>query len=248
MIIRISLNQSLSGDIYLPVNSNNKTIIFLGGMPSYFYKNSISENLSQVGFTVIQPFYYGSWVSNGDFSAKNCIQTLTDTIQAINNNTIINSYNNQLLNLDSKEIYLMGTSFGSTLVQIYKDSEYKLEKRICLAGIPVFEQKYNQQIHFNHLEFIDFIKRGFKNLYRSDSWQEWEKELSGNGEFFHDLNLNPDYLFLQAKDDNMANYSLISSYAQEKQIKANIVEINGKHSLESFDTLQITKNIIEFTS
>ena len=46
----------------------------------------------------------------------------------------------------------------------------------------------------------------------------------------------------------MANYSLISSYAQEKQIKANIVEINGKHSLESFDTLQITKNIIEFTS
>lgn len=117
MIIRISLNQSLSGDIYLPVNSNYKTIIFLGGMPSYFYKNSISENLSQVGFTVIQPFYYGSWVSDGDFSAENCIQTITDTIQAINDKPITNSYNNQLIDLDIKEIYLMGTSFGSTLVQ-----------------------------------------------------------------------------------------------------------------------------------
>ena len=57
-------------------------MVWLSGAPSL---PSSADNeatlLATVGFDLIRPEYYGYARSDGFFSAKNCIQTVYDTIQ-----------------------------------------------------------------------------------------------------------------------------------------------------------------------
>lgn len=157
MSIRSSLNNQLKADIYLPKKSNGKTIIFLSGLPTYFHKSDISKVFADHGFTVIHPFYYGTWVSGGDFNPQTALKTVSDTVKAVVDGTVSNLYTNTSLVTPKEEIFLVGTSFGSVIMQCYRQKDIS-PKKIGISAIPVFNHLNNKSIHFDPNHLVVFFR------------------------------------------------------------------------------------------
>lgn len=244
-MIRVSLNQNLKADILTPPEPNGKVIIFLGGVPSYLYKNDISQTLCDSGFTVIQPFYYGTWVSGGDFNPQNCLATITDTIQSLEKRQIYNLYSNKKIDIEFQDYYLMGTSFGSVIVQSYEQDIISNE-RILLGGIPFFNKDTNSAISFDVEHFISFLQRGFEYVYRSENWDEWRRELNGEGKYLNKIYRKANYLFIQGNNDTMGTDKIIDRFIKNNNIKADLHLVDGGHSLNSIDSRQVLQKVISF--
>lgn len=245
-IYRIKLNNNLLADFYLAQNKEMGNIIFLGGLPSYLHKSKFAEQLAMTGYNVIQPFYYGSWVSGGDFTARNCLKTVNDTIKKIQSGSVFDLYNKKDIKIDSKNIYLGGISFGTNIIQSFPQIN-EIKKRFLISAVPLFKDPYSKEIGIDGKRFTAFLKNGFPLVYRSNNWKEWEREFYGKGTILNKfLASEKEVKIFQGELDSISP-QIITNYLKKESLNINIEIIkNAKHAIDEYDQAELAELVVEY--
>lgn len=243
-------NKLRYGDIiaesYYPKNNNGKVIIFCSGIPGTSSYLEIAEKYVNEGFIFIHPKYQGSWESYGNFSIEGCKKTIVDFTNALRNNKIKTIFNEDF-NIEIKEIFLLGHSFGGS-VALCSGADLNIDGIIALAPVIDYRIQGKREYKEEKMDWLyDFINAGFKNVYRNLNKSQWEL-FSSNGLI---LNAN-DYLeklktkkilIIHGTEDISINYNQSKQfYFILKNLGGDIdyVETKDNHSnikLNSFGTL-----------
>ncbi len=235
IIHRVKIKNGLLGDFYpSKMPESRGTIIFLAGLPSYQHKNQFGEKLSLAGFHVLQPFYYGSWVSAGEFSVENCFKTVNDSVSTIIRGKLFDLYTRQYIMLGRNPVYLGGISFGTSVIQSLP-TPANIQKIFLISAVPLFKEPYLKQMKFDGAELVRFLKNGFPGAYRAREWQCWVREFSGKGRFLHRFAAQAPLRIYQGERDSISP-STVKQYLQEEQLKIPLLIIkNAGHALNEFN-------------
>ncbi|MBU1104894.1 hypothetical protein L6255_00220 [Candidatus Parcubacteria bacterium] len=234
---RVRIAKNLLGDLYLAkVGKSLGTIVFLGGLPSYMHRSKFGESLAELGFNVLQPFYYGSWVSGGNFSAKNCRKTVLDCLRALESKkSVFDLYAKENLPLAVERIFLGGISFGTNVIQSLKTPN-NVSKIFLVSAVPLFKKSYMEKIKLDGVKLADFMRRGFPNVYRTKDWRELEKEFSGNGKIFSNFRAKPSLITTYQGENDKISPQAIRECLGNENISIKIHEIKGAgHALNEFN-------------
>ncbi|MEK7629396.1 MAG: hypothetical protein AAB394_02620 [Patescibacteria group bacterium] len=243
IIHRVKIRGNLLGDFYTAKSNSKGTIVFMVGLPSYLHKSEFCEELSLLGYNILQPFYYGSWVSGGNFSIKNCVNTLTDSLKSIENGYIFDIYTNKKIIIDSQNIFLGGISFGSNIIQSLKTPE-KIKKIFLISAVPIFKKEYCKMIGFDGKTFVKFIRAGFPYAYRSKNWNELVKEFSGQGKILSQFTSDVSRIGIYQGSRDKISPQIIEQYLQKENLKIKINSISGAgHALNEYDQKQIASTV-----
>ena len=249
-LIRIKLNKNLYGTAYLTdKKSVLGTIIHLSGFPGQLGKNELGEILSKAGYTVIQPFYYGSFDSGRVFSIENCFYTLQDTIKSVEKNQIIDIYNDKKI-LTKGPVILIGNSFGTNIIQSYPGKFGDINKVIMISSVPIVPD-FNNKFGFNPSNFVGFVKKAFPRSYRIKDSIKLENEFSSPNSLLSVIKLpdNMEILQIFGKDDYIPKKIINQIYSEKNfgfKAKVSQFTVPGNHSLDSMNQVKIAIEIENF--
>lgn len=241
IIYRVKIKNGLLGDFYPSKTPKPRgTVIFLAGLPSYQHKSQFGEKLSLAGFHVLQPFYYGSWVSAGEFSVENCFRTVNDSISAIIRGKLFDFYTRQHIILGRNPIYLGGISFGTSVIQSLP-TPANIQKIFLISAVPLFKEPYLKRMKFDGAALVRFLKNGFPGAYRTREWQSWVREFSGKGRFLHRFAAQVPLRIYQGERDSISPF-MVKQYLQEERLEASFLTIkNAGHALNEFNQERLAR-------
>jgi pimeloyl-ACP methyl ester carboxylesterase len=244
-IYRIEIQPGLLGDLYRAQTAPKGTIVFVPGLPSYQHRNIFAEELARQGYDVVQPFYYGSWVSSGDFTVAGCYQTVWDTVDCCRTGSVTNLSTGQQIALTKSRIFLGGISFGSVVLEsmLLPDD---IEKVFLISAVPVFTKQHVALINFDAQEFVTFLQRGFPFVYRSPDWQEWQRELAGEGKLLSVLKTAMAKVkIFQGEKDDITPAMIKAAFERVPSLNLEIIAGAG-HSLTQFDQVDLATRVLTF--
>ncbi len=143
--------------------NSEKSILFIPGLPQYITKyHPIVKNLTELGYNLFTPQYYGSWDSKNDFSIEDAIKTVRITIEFVKSCSDIELYNKERITWKNRELYVIGYSFGALPTLANIDN---IENLILIA--PFVNYKIHKENNGEDLEkTFTFLNRAYKNNYR----------------------------------------------------------------------------------
>jgi hypothetical protein len=161
MELRIKFKDILIG-VWL--NGNKGYIIISPGLPQYIDKHhSVIKKLSQMGYNIFTPRYIGSWESDANFSLKNCIETIDQTIEMVGLGKAIESFDvSEVSWLNNLPISLIGFSFGALPVLLSKNDARKI--LVCPFVNMAYHTVNSGGEDMEHT--FKFLHRGYPNVYR----------------------------------------------------------------------------------
>jgi hypothetical protein len=133
MIFRVN-HKGILIEVYKAKKDIGKCVIVIPGLPNQPQNLIYGQELSDKNLTIFQPRYIGSWESSGEFSLKNCLKTLNETIKLVKKQVAIESYNCKKINWKCKEITIIATSFG-TSIQLSLDNYKDIDKLVSIAPL-----------------------------------------------------------------------------------------------------------------
>lgn len=177
-------HKNIISEVYLPEKHSGKTVIFLSGLPSFLGKNEITKQLTAKGAAVFQPFYSGSFDSGGIFSPEQCIKDAKEFVAMAEKNKYTELYYNSQICTKTREIILMGTSFGSSIAALGCHLP-KISKVVLLSPVLTYNQKTINAVGIDFdfkkqmLALVNLLKDGYPYTYRIKDWAKLKKFLIG---------------------------------------------------------------------
>lgn len=149
-------------------NGEKGSIVLAPGLPQYIDKyHPLVKQAERLGLNLFVIKYRGSHESDGYFSLKESIKTIEISLKLINKGEARDLYANQEIRWDTKNIILLGFSYGALPSVLQKG---KIEKRILICPF-IFPQFHvgKKCIGENIAKTLDFLEEAYKNIYRIDS-------------------------------------------------------------------------------
>ncbi len=248
-IMTMKKNKLRYGDIiadaYYPKDNNGKIIIFCSGIPGTSSYLEIAEKYVNERFIFIHPKYLGSWESYGNFSISGCKKTIIDFTDALKKNKIKTIFNEDF-NLEIKEIFLLGHSFGGS-VALCSGADLNIDGIIALAPVIDYKNQGKGEYKEEEMDLLyDFLIAGFKKVYRNLNKSQWRSFCSTglmlNANDYLEKLKTKKILIVHGTKDVSINYNRSKQfYLMLKNLGCNIsyVETNDNHSnikLNSFKT------------
>jgi hypothetical protein len=176
--------KSCNGNI---IKINNLYLIF-PGLPQFVDKNFFKSKVDKsVAFMYV--YYYGSYFSGGSFSFANCQKTIRDAISFAKTRKGMKIYDNKQIEWSFNKIIAIGNSFGSSPILTSGITKKDVNMVIFISPL-IFIHKDDinnvatkkEMIKFYDFNkiFLDFMSRGYKNIYRGIEKDIWKKYFSGN--------------------------------------------------------------------
>ena len=202
-----TLRARLAKDIIIeflpPKKDVGKVMIFCGGMPSVPKNNNFLEKFSKKNYWAISMRYRGTWESDGEFLARSPHEDVLDVISELDK-PIVSLWDNAEYNINTKEIIVIGSSFGGPAALLVSADE-RVNKVIAFS--PVVDWPVESQDE--PMDFMEvFVKQAFGNCYRF-SPENWQR--LANGEFYNPVTEQDKVdgskvLLFHAKDDMSVPY------------------------------------------
>lgn len=237
------------------INSKNMFVYF-PGLPQMidkdFFVNKVDKNTAF--FSV---YYMGSWLSGGSFTFKNCQKTVELAVEFVKNKKGKKTFDNKQILWDYKNLHLIGYSFSGNPVISAKISTNDVKNVILFAPLLFLhrgevskylkdEKSINNFYDFS-LSFLDFLRRGYKFVFRGIEKHSWSKYFSGNDQkSIVKIDKNyPNVIIFHGKSDEKISYKSSLFFQKEKYPQARIILMNNiGHDLKKlFNIKQITKLI-----
>lgn len=136
------------------VGFQDKTILFLPGIPSKPREYEAVAKFNSLGYDVFIPEYEGTWNSSGIFLDRHPAYSIDQLISKISEGLRFNEFN-----YTSKNIYILGSSFGGW-VALALENRPEI-KKVCLLS-PVIKFKNVNGIS----TLASYLKEQFANEYR----------------------------------------------------------------------------------
>ncbi|PID84287.1 hypothetical protein CSB09_01780 [Candidatus Gracilibacteria bacterium] len=179
---------------YQSKNPNGKCIIVALGAPNLIDVDNLrnAKLLTDAGYDILVPEYYGFCRSQGKFTPQNSIQTLVDTYKIAQGNTskILESvyFGEKIAPFSYKEIIFLGMSFGGFAVLMLP--KFLPDTKKIIAFYPVLDYLSFGKMGVKEETAEDFrnnILRGFSTQFRGIQDDIWQKQ------FQDELGLSPLY-------------------------------------------------------
>ncbi len=214
--------------------SNKKSIKFLiicHGCPSHPYDENPATNqrFMQDGFVLVYPEYIGTGGSDGRCNFENAVDTVLKTIKLLRKGVAKDIKSNHLVKLNSKEIILIGGSFGGSVVLVAGAKSKYIKKIIAVS--PVTDWRTHNKLDFEEEDLTRMwitIKEGLNNYWRVKE-EDYMKLMKGK------LDLNPvDYVdILKEKDTFLIHgvYDKDVNYMRSKSLHKKLKSGSGNHKI-----------------
>lgn len=177
--------KGIVSELYVPSIQNGHVVILLAGLPSFLGKNDVVRFLYEKGYVVFQPFYSGSFDSDGTFSMAGCIRDVSVFLEMAKKKSHRELYYDKALKIKAKKVSLIGISFGSSVVALALEN-LKLSCAVLLSPVLTYSQKEVERAGFKGTQFDkqmnalhNLLRRAHKHTYRVKDYRKLKDELKG---------------------------------------------------------------------
>jgi len=205
---------------FSPSEENKGVVIVCDGLPSVPKQKEMISDFSSRGFFVIYPRYRGTWESDGEFLKESPAEDIKDVIDLIKTGKITELYADKEFEIENKNIYLMGSSFGGAVALSLAENE-DVSKMVALSPVIDFSRHNNDGSEQDLIWLGGFIRKAFGQGYRfsDENWQKMTK-----GEIFNppqklDKEKSEKILVLYDKSDESIKSDKIEDYCSANNIK-----------------------------
>ncbi len=180
LYVRKTLINNIVYNIYFS-NLSKSWLIILPGIPQYIFKQSYIRDLIK-NYSVLVPYYSGSFHSNGRFDVSSLKKTLHESINLIKNGEFYEYFEKKKYVCNTKISWVFGFSFGAIVLYDYLSSskEGTLPTTEKLMISPMFNIS-NKKLLTYWDQKLDFLSSNvYKNVYRGLKKKEiitWFKNL-----------------------------------------------------------------------
>ncbi len=194
-IIFVRLDKVL-GMLYLPSGKLSYGIIHAKGGPSFgdSGESFLWPIAKKYNAALFVPDYIGYCRSYGVFNFRNCVETLYEVDDFLRGKRFgINNQTGKAIKINCPQVVLMGSSWGGAIVPfIEKYKKTAIEHIVLVKPVTDWPTQGKTKDPEEKTEQTDeFLKRGWKNVYRGYSESEWPQILKGKlKEFNPKDNLN----------------------------------------------------------
>ena len=196
------------------VNVENLYLIF-PGLPQFIEKDFFTDKVDKKN-AFMYVYYFGSYFSGKIFSFKNCQQTVIRAINFSQAGAGVKTFDNKKIKWKAKNINIIGNSFG-TLPILTSKIDKRIINKIFFTSPLIFIYKKDIQEYMSKKEitkfnefnkkFLNFMSRGYKNIYRGIDKKNWENFFNGDSistKIDYKNNLPP-ITIIHGSDDNIVN-------------------------------------------
>lgn len=182
------------GSLYLASTSSQKVIIYAKGGPSFGDngKATFWKICKDNGYSLLIPDYLGYCRSEGKFTFKGCIETLSISEKFIVGKLeAIDLLTGKKIKIKSKNNILIGSSWGGAIVPFFDQKSCKSIKAIGLIKPVtdwVSQGKNKTHIEENPEEMINLTKSVYKNIYKGFEKSPWPDIIRGKIKKFNPIN------------------------------------------------------------
>jgi alpha-beta hydrolase superfamily lysophospholipase len=219
--VRFNANGLMVG-FYEALADSGKNIILCQGLPGYVTpKHQFINDLTELGFNVFVPRYYGTWESDGDFSPQTSLKSVIDTIKLAKLKKANSLFDDKKVFWENKEIILLGFSFGALFAVSLSDF---VDRTILVAPfLPLVKNSVNA---LN--DELGFVKRGYPNVYRF--YAELPKFIDDYVEMYKEFNcVNKKIKIIYGKNDSLMTDDYVSALGQ---ISKDLIPVRSGHSID----------------
>ncbi len=204
----------------------DKVIIFCEGMPAVPSKRKFLEFWSKKGYWIFHPRYRGAWESNGEFLAQSPEKDILDVIDELTSKKkVTNVWDNTEYEIEPKEIYLFGSSFGGPAA-LLASRDPRVKKVVCISPVVDWTAPSEEE----PIEtFGVFVKKSFGEGYRFQQ-ENWNKLKTGQ---FYNPALHADeidgnkVMIFHAEDDKVVGVKEVKDFAQKINCKFFLLKKGG---------------------
>jgi len=226
--------EEIFAHIDLPDKFNYKAIIFCQKFPGNNEKDELISSFASEGYIVMQPKYLGTGKSEGLISIENFLETIKKSKDFLLTGNAEDLKSKEKIKWETREIILMGVSFGASLALISGAKDERIKKVIALSPIIDFkEHGKNPEIpEADYFQLYNLIAENHKAALKGFNFDDWYKVCSGQSclnpiEYFNSLK-EKEILFIHGKQDLEINFSrTVSFYESLKKLNP-----GGKFSLK----------------
>jgi len=233
--------KKLNYNIIFPRIDKGIVLIYLSGFPTLPKENLFTKYCQEKGITIIMPHYYGSWLSDGNFTPNNLIKTANDVIKIAKKGKAIEQYNFVEKKWKINSIILGGGSFGGLIALL--SAQVNNINKIFLSA-PLIDLK-SQGIFYreeNLMHSLEFARRIYKNVYRGIEQKLWNdfftNKLSKTSINYNKLN-EKNILIIHGEKDNTINIKHSVKFASKLKNVKLIKLKNADHRI--WDTINKNK-------
>jgi pimeloyl-ACP methyl ester carboxylesterase len=260
MIVYRIKHKGIVSEVYLPASRNGKVIILLGGLPSFLYKNKLTMSLVEDGFTVLQPFYSGSFDSDGNFLPAECVNDVSVFLEIAKKGKFKELYYGKEISFSVNEVFIFGVSYGSSIACLASGIK-GISKIVLISPVLTYKESLISDMGFNGKEFgksmdslVGLLKNAYSYTYRIKNINLWNSFLHGKDDSLDPLRslakINLPIMALCGENDESYPSSLLKKIVEhklDKKLRLEIIKDAG-HGLSSFCNPEVLSIIYSFLS
>lgn len=226
--------------------------LIMPGLPQFTDRRVFADLVSKKA-AFFYVYYYGSWFSDGVFTPDNCRHSLLDALKLARLGKSIKTWDNQRFEWNYKKLILIGSSFGSVPI-LSLNKQLEGIDRIYLLCPLLYTAKTdlkkflsaNELVTYQQNDlgnFLDFMRRGYRNIYRGIDKPSWDSYFKKGVGIFSDksLALLPPISILHGSlDTTVPDSSSRYFVSNQPKIKLKVIDGYG-HDFTGLLTLLIKK-------
>lgn len=251
------IENELCCDVYYNKEKNNKkTVIFFYGFPATIGSNILTEFLTNNGYTVLHPHYYGSYDSALDFSPTNCCLTVKTILSIVAKGKVINLKTNQYYNLPQEIEMCVGYSFGAYVLRKSINYLENIQSILLISPVPVSDMKNsNCWVDEPGDEHLQYVMNTRPYTYRIKNLSDWEeKYINDHNELKKHNNKIKNVLWIYGEEDSsiinsqiVRKYVISSKEYFSESANTKLLAIQeGSHSIDTLINSESEKLISSF--
>lgn len=248
------IEDGLCCDVFYDKRKNkNECALFLYGFPATVGSNKLTDMLVEMGYTVLQPQYFGTYDSKGDFTPDSAFYTVKKVENIVSKSLVKNLKDNTIYKLPNIISVCIGYSFGAYVMRNTITYLKDLKKVILVS--PVMSNNIRNSlcwVNEDGLTHLNYVLKTRPLTYRIANKEDWMVKYV-NDKIFENIPSDKieAVLWLYGRNDPaMDEVKLKDKYimATRKCLASNAHVIicaidEGDHSINSLITEQ-SKNII----
>jgi len=243
MKVQLFINNNLAIHLYYSKESIvdhllviDELIIFFPGLPQFIDKRFFEKKVSQ-NTAFMSIYYYGTWLSGGEFLPTTIYTTVSDAINFAKSGKCTTSFDGSNFEWKYNRCKVIGCSFSGnsilngsikkndvSLIELYNPLIYL--ENTDISNIPGFDKLKFNDVNRN---FLFFVRNGYANVLRGINSSAWDNYFFGS-----DINSRiilsdetPIIKIYQALDDVTINPNWSKHFCEQNKQKAEYIPINN---------------------
>ncbi|MFE6166937.1 alpha/beta hydrolase family protein [Viridibacillus arvi] len=228
-------HKDILGELYIPSKENNNNIglVWLPGLPNKPIADDMGKPLSDLGFTVLQARYPGSWQSYGDFGPSSSVEGALLGAELLSSGRTINLDNQKEIVWDIKNLVLVGSSYGGGIAISALGSTNLADAAIAFC--PLIEpelQNADESLSEDDLSTLyPYLKRCHENVFRNLKDEEWNDYINGThhtvpSKYLSNIKEKALFLVHGSEDKSIRKYHTENFYYSLKRIGSEKVRLH----------------------